>query len=125
MRGRKADTFQTVDFVEVPDQSCQPLGVAVICVDVLTQQRDFLYTTFDQFLCLAHDAVGWARHLCTARVRHDAERTEFVAAFLNGQKCSRTTFCLGASLERVELVIIGKISIERFFARLHRLFHGR
>ena len=99
--------------------------MAVVGVDVLAKQRDFTHACLDQFLGFAHDTVGRARHLGTARIWHDAERAKFIAAFLDGQKRCWATLGFAARFECLKLIIIREICVQRADARLHSIVHRR
>ncbi len=59
---------------------------AMIGVDVLPDQRHFAHAGASEVPHLGDDLFDRARDLRAARVRHDAERAEFVAPFLHGDE---------------------------------------
>ena len=64
-----------------------PVGaVTVIGIDVLAEQRHFAHAIAGKPLDIGDDLCDRARNFCAARIRHHAERAEFVAAFLNGDE---------------------------------------
>ncbi len=61
-------------------------SLAVIAVDVLAEQRDFADAAIDETAHFIGERRHRPRKLHAARIGHDAERTELVAAFLHGEK---------------------------------------
>src|SRR5438105_696292 len=62
-------------------------GLAVIGVDVLAQQRDLDGAGSHQLARLGQHRRSGSRIFRAARIGHDAEGAELVAAFLDGQEC--------------------------------------
>ncbi len=58
----------------------------MIRVDVLAKQREFEGTPFDQLTRFGEDGGNRPRILDAARIGHDAEGAELVAAFLDERK---------------------------------------
>src|SRR5581483_10853896 len=81
---------------KLPDQAREPPArsiprtttwrFAVIGVDVLAEQRDLARATGDQRLRFGDDLRHRPRELGAARVGHDTEGTELVAAFLDREE---------------------------------------
>ena len=69
------------DFGKIP---CRAVGAfAVIGVDVLAEQHDFLRALVDHLLRFFHHLRDGAGEFGAARIGHDAEGAELVAAFLH------------------------------------------
>src|SRR6185295_3922936 len=86
MTGHVTQPFQTRDMCEVAKQPRETPRLSVrtaaaIGVDVLAKQRDFAHALADESPCFLGDLLDGARKLRPARVRHHAERAEFVASF--------------------------------------------
>ena len=91
MAGRVAQPLQSVDprqmADEIGERARAAVGAgAVIAVDVLPEQRHLAHAARNERARLALDVGDAARILHAARVWHDAERTELVAAFLHGEE---------------------------------------
>ena len=70
-----------------PERRCAAARVlAVIGVDVLADQRELAHARAGQALGLGDDRLDRPRDLHAARVRHDAEGAELVAALLHGDE---------------------------------------
>ena len=63
--------------------------VPAIQVHDLTEQRDFLHTTPNEFTHLAHNLFDRAAALGAARLRHNAEGAMHVAALHDGNESGR------------------------------------
>ena len=61
-------------------------ALAVIGVDVLAEQRDLAHAGIGQPLGLGDDLRDRPRDFGAARIGHDAEGAELVAAFLHGEE---------------------------------------
>ena len=73
--------------ISSPSRHSPPSGAgAVIGVDVLAEQRDLARAVGDEPPRLGDDCAGRPRIFGAARIGHDAEGAELVAAFLHGQK---------------------------------------
>ncbi len=59
---------------------------AAIGVDVLADERDLAHAGVDEPSRLGDDVGDGPRDLGAARIGHDAERAELVAAFLHGDE---------------------------------------
>ena len=95
---------------------------AVIGVDVLAEQRDLAHAGVGQPLDLGDDLRDRPRDFGAARIGHDAEGAELVAAFLHGDEGRRRRACaiaarLGAA-QRVELVLDRKFGVDDLLAAL-------
>ena len=66
---------------ERPARAIRPL--AMIGIDVLSDERDFAHAMVDEPLHVVHDLLDRARDLGAAGVGHDAKGAELVAAFLH------------------------------------------
>ncbi len=98
---------------ETPDFSIGTF--AVEGVYVLSQEGDIFCAVVRKFAGFIENGRDVARIFRAARVGHNAERAEFIAAFLNGKEC-RCTFLAGMLAgEFVELVINGKVSVYNAF----------
>ena len=91
MTGEVAQPRDAGNFREPVHQTPERGGVAVavlavISVDVLAEQRDLADAGVGQALGLGDDPGDRTRHFGAARVGHDAERAELVAAFLHGDE---------------------------------------
>ena len=126
--GGKANTLQPVHLVQRPDQLRQrpvrPIRArAVIGVHVLAQQGDFAHATLHQIARLGQDTLNRAGDLGPARIGHNAEGAELVAAFLHRQECRGGAFGLGAGFEMLEFVFFREISVERLFSNARLGLH--
>ena len=125
VRRGETNTLQPIDLIQVPNQARKTTVVTVIGVNVLAQQRDFPHAGFHQFLGLTHDTGSGSRYFGAAGVGHHTERAKFITAFLHGQKRRWAALGFAAGFQGVEFVVVGKISIKRTRARLHRVIHSR
>ena len=88
---------------------------AVIGVDVLSDQRELAHARGGEALRLRDDRGGGARDLGAARVRHDAEGAELVAAFLHGDEGGDAALAGRRRRRRrqvVELVLGGEFGVD-------------
>ena len=88
MTGRIAQPVDAIDPRDAVEQARQrprpPVrALAVIGVDVLADQRDLAHAGFGQVLDFGEDLLHRPRHFHAARIGHDAEGAELVAAFLH------------------------------------------
>ncbi len=93
--------------------------LAVIGVDVLADQRDLAHAGVGQALGLGDDLCDRARHFRAARIGHDAEGAELVAAFLHGDEGRHAALAdRGAARrgEMVELVLDRKLGVDELAA---------
>ena len=94
-------------------------SVPVIGVDVLADQRDFAHARIGKPCDLGDDARDRPRHFDAARIGHDAERAELVAAFLHGDErrhTARADRIARRSLQHLELVLRRKLGVDDNFA---------
>ena len=97
MRGGEPDTVQTINLCKVTDELAKRPVIAafelwrgaVIGVYVLAEQVDLANALVNEGAGFSHNRVCAAGKFRAAGVRHNAERTEFIAAFLNGQEGRR------------------------------------
>src|SRR5215470_4793540 len=68
-RRRAHESFETV------------FNARPVAIHVLADEMNFLVAKRLQSLCFGDDLTGRSAAFATTRVRHDAERTKFVAAF--------------------------------------------
>ena len=90
-------------------------ALAVIGVDVLADQRDLAHAGVGQPLDLGDDLVDRPRHLGAARIGHDAEGAELVAAFLHGDEgrdAARAHRRAARRARCVELVLDRKLGVD-------------
>ena len=95
-------------------------ALAVIGVDVLAEQRDLADAGIGQALRLGDDRGDRPRHLGAARVGHDAERAELVAAFLHGDEGRHAALADRGAAGRgelAELVLDRKLGVENLAVR--------
>ncbi len=88
----------------------------MIGVDVLADERDFAHASVRQPLDLGEDFVGRSRRLHAARVRHDAEGAELVAAFLHRDEGGSAAAADRGAVRRgevIEFVVDRKLGIDR------------
>ena len=89
--------------------------LAVIGVDVLADQRDLADAGVGQPLRLGDDLGDRPRHFGAARVGHDAEGAELVAAFLHGDEGRHAALADRRAARRgemVELVLDRKFGVD-------------
>ena len=94
--------------------------LAVIGVDVLAEQRDLADAGIGQTLRLGDDLGDRPRHLGAARIGHDAEGAELVAAFLHGDEGRHAALAdRGAARrgEMAELVLDRKLRVDDLAVR--------
>ena len=115
-----AQTRDTGNFGEPMQQPSQRRGaaacvLAVIAVDVLADQRDLAHARVGKPLGLGDDLCDRPRHLGAARVGHDAEGAELVAAFLHGDEGRDAALArrgLARRREMIELVLDRKLGVD-------------
>ena len=86
MRGHETNPFQPVELGQMINQQGQIAAFALahaaaIAVDVLPEQRDFLYALLHQCLAFLQHVVQRPAHFLATRIRHHAERTVLGATF--------------------------------------------
>ena len=94
-------------------------AVAVIGVDVLADQRDLAHAGVRQPRDLGDDLHDRARHLGAARIGHDAEGAELVAAFLHGHEgrdAARARRRAARRRQQIELVLDRELGVDHAFA---------
>src|SRR5216684_1382037 len=94
---------------------------AMIGVDVLPDQRHFAHAGASEVPHLGDDLFDRARDLRAARVRHDAERAEFVAPFLHGDEsryAAAADRLAAGRRDGVELALGRKLGIDRLVSAL-------
>ena len=124
MAGGVAQPLQPGQLGQQISQLAQAHGAAlvvraVIGVDVLAEQGDFLDAGLDQPARLGDDLRHGAADLGAARIGHDAEGTELVAPFLHGEERRQPALDGDFLLRRGEmgeLVLLGEIGVD------HRAF---
>ena len=87
VRAGESDPRESVDRLQTLEQRREVAGRVVgrlIVIDDLPEQLDFARAGVDGMARLGDDVRRRPHALVTARVRHDAERAEFVAAFDDG-----------------------------------------
>ena len=87
-------------------------ALAVIGVDVLAEQRDLARAGATRRRASASTAATGRRDFGAARVGHDAEGAELVAAFLDGQEGGDAPAARGGVRQVVELVLGGEIGLD-------------
>ena len=85
--------------------------VAMIGIDVLAEQRDLDRARLDELARLGQHRLRGPRILGAARVGHDAEGAELVAAFLDGQERRARAHALRRR-QVIELALGRKIRVE-------------
>jgi hypothetical protein len=88
---------------------------AMIGIDVLADQRDLAHARVGETLDLGQDVHHRPRHFCPARIGHDAERAELVAAFLHGDEggyAARADRLAAWRLEEAELILDRKLGVD-------------
>src|SRR5262249_33014073 len=104
-------------------------SVAMIAVDVLADQRDFAHARLGEPRRLGDDLHHRPRGFRAARIGHDAERTELVAAFLDGDEgghAARTRCRAARRRQEVELVLDWNLGVhERALLRYTRQERGK
>ena len=99
-------------------RACQarPSGAfAVIGVDVLADQRDLAHAGIGEPLGFGDDLRDRPRDFGAARIGHDAEGAELVAAFLHGDEgrdAARARRCAARRREMIELVLGRKFGVD-------------
>ena len=126
MRGGVADPRQSLDAREPPHQGGEAgSGRVAVGVDVLPEQRDLDHAPVDQRAGFRLDARGRPRYLAAAGIGHDAEGAELVAAFLHGEKGHGRPPGAAVGGEVIELLLGGKLGLDRPFAALAAVEHVR
>ena len=90
--------------------------LAVVRVDVLADQRHLAHTSVGEVSHFFDDLLDRPRDFRAARVGHDAERTELVAAFLHGDEgghAARARRRLARRGKEIELVLDRKLGLDR------------
>ncbi len=116
MRGRVAQPLEPRQLGERANEPaeaphCAIDAVAVIGVDVLAQERDLARARGDEPLGFGDHRRGGAREFGAARIGHDAEGAEFIAAFLHREE-SRDRLRRGALRQVVEFRLGREFGIE-------------
>src|SRR5690348_16454402 len=119
MTGRVAQARDARNLGESEEQSSErprpPVGSdAMIGVDVLPDERDLAHSAVGEMLRLGDDLRRRARDFGAARVGHDAEGAELVAALLHGQERRRAARAGRFARRRrkmIELVLGRKIRV--------------
>ena len=116
MAGGVADALEAADEGEPGDELGQRPWPAVgaqpvIGVDVLAEQRDLAHAMVGEAAGLGLHLGDGARELRAARVGHDAEGAELVAALLHGQE-RRHGLGGRAPGRRRELVLLGEAGLD-------------
>ena len=109
MAGRIAQPLDAADLrepFEQPRQRPRPpvRSGAMIGIDVLSDQRDFAHAGVRQPLDFGADLVDRAGGFRAARIGHDAERAELVAAFLHGDEGGDAARAGGGGARRGEMI---------------------
>ena len=122
--GRVADTIQPRDVRQGVGQPRERRGravrsLAIIGIDVLSQQCDLTHTLVGEPAGLGQNGGDRPRPLGPARIGHDAEAAEFVAAFLHGQEGRGALDAAGGG-QGVELVDRGEVGPDPFAPRPRR-----
>ena len=120
MAGGVAQPRDAGNFGEPVQQAAERRGaavgaLAVIGVDVLADQRDLAHAGVGQPLGLGDDLRDRPRHLGAARVGHDAEGAELVAAFLHGDEGRHAALAdrrAARRREMIELVLDRKLGVD-------------
>ena len=101
---------------QLPERPGPAVGsFAVIGVDVLADQRDLAHAGLGEPLDLGDDLHDRPRRFGAARIGHDAERAELVAAFLHGDEgryAARARRLAARRRELVELVLDRKLGVD-------------
>jgi hypothetical protein len=121
MAGRIAQACDAVDFGEPVQQPSERPGASVraftvIGVDVLPDQRDLAHAVVGEPLHVVDDLCDRPRHFRAARIGHDAERAELVAAFLHrdeGRDAARADRIRFRLRQEAELVLDRKFGLDR------------
>ena len=120
---REPDTFQTVHFVQFPNELRQAPLIArrahpMIGIYVLSEQRDFTHTAFHQIARLSQNAINGTRYLCATRIRNHTKRTKFVTALLDRQKGRRCPFRFGPVFQLFKFILFREICVDGLFPSL-------
>ena len=118
------DTAHLGDAIEQPAErpGAAVRTFAVIGVDVLSDQRDLAHAGVGEALDFGDDLRHRSRYFGAARIRHDAERAELVAAFLHGDEggnAARPRRLAARRFKNVELVLDRKFGVDHRFAVRH------
>ena len=86
MRCGIANPVDSLNLVHIPEQGGKIDGLTlmidgVVCIDILSKQRDLSHALFRQFVDFSNHAVKWPAVLLTPGVRHHAETAILAAAF--------------------------------------------
>ena len=93
-------------------------------IDVLAEQGDFAHAGIDQLLRFGNDLGDRAGDFGAARIGHDAEGAELVAAFLHGEEggdAARLRLGLVRCRQVLELVLDGIVGFQHPLAALDAL----
>ena len=80
----------------------------MVGIDVLAEQRQFAHPGLGKVRCFAQHLLQRPADLGAPRIRHDAERAELVAAFLDGKK-GAVALRRGFFRQPVEFLIDGQV----------------
>ena len=109
---------------QAPRSAVRPFAVPRI--DVLTEQGDLANAGVGQPLGFGDDLRDRARYFRAARIGHDAEGAELVAAFLHGEEGGDAARAISARLrlrQMLELVLDGVVGLDDLLSGAHLLHH--
>src|SRR5256885_7717613 len=96
----------------------------MVRVDVLTDEGYLAHASNREVLHVFEDFLNGPGHLRAARVRHDTESAELVAAFLHGHKrrdAARTSCGFARRRKKTELVLDRELGHDRTFLAPERV----